>query len=78
MAHMRIEHRILRKQRKDSLVAPMHLYESCTEGCEDTRKNNTGRSSTKELSEAKKVKRLEHKIVCLKQENEFLKKQQVF
>jgi hypothetical protein len=52
----------------------MKLYELRPEGYEDTRKNNSGRPSTKELSDAEKVKRLEQKIEYLKQENEFLKK----
>ena len=38
------------------------------------RKNNTGRPSTKELTNAERIERLEHKIAYLNQENEFLKK----
>jgi len=74
LAGMGIDHRILGKKRKDSLVARMKLYELRPEGYEDTRKNNTGRPSTKELTDSEKIKRLEQKIAYLNQENEFLKK----
>lgn len=74
LADMGIDHRILGKKRKDSLVARMKLYELRPEGCEDTRKNNTGRPSTKQLTNAEKIVRLEQKIAYLNQENIFLKK----
>jgi transposase len=74
LADMGIDPRILGRKRKSSLVERMKLYESRLEGCEDTRKNSSGRPSTKELTDADKVKRLEQKIAYLKQENEFLKK----
>jgi len=74
LTDMGIDHRILGKKRKDSLVARMKLYELRPEGYEDTRKNNTGRPSTKELTDGEKIKRLEQKIAYLNQENEFLKK----
>jgi len=45
LADMGIDSRILGKKRKSSLVERMKLYESRSEGCEDTRKNNSGRSS---------------------------------
>lgn len=71
---MGLDHHILGKQRKDSLVARMKLYELRIEGFEDTRKNNSGRPTTRHLSDAEKVKCLEQKIAYLNQENEFLKK----
>lgn len=71
---MGIDPRILGKRRKDSIVSRMKLYELRPEGCADTRKNNTGRPSTKDLNDADKIKRLEQKIAYLNQENEFLKK----
>lgn len=74
LADMGIDHRLLGKKRKSSLVARMKQYELRPEGCEDTRKNNTGRPSTKGLTDAEKVKRLEQKVAYLNQENEFLKK----
>lgn len=74
LADMGIDHRILGKKRKDGLVARMKQYELRPEGCEDTRKNSSGRPSTKELTDAEKVKRLEQKVAYLNQANEFLKK----
>jgi len=71
---MGIEPRILGKRRQDSIIHRLKMYELRAEGCVDTRKNNTGRPSTKELSDTEKVKHLEQKIAYLKQENEFLKK----
>ena len=71
---MGIDPRILGNKRKSSLVQRMKLYESRPEGFDDTRKNNSGRPSTKELSDAEKIRRLEQKIEYLKQENEFIKK----
>lgn len=74
LADMGIDHHILGKRRKDGLVKRMKLYELRPEGCEDTRRNNTGRPSTKEISDAERIKRLEQKVAFLSQENEFLKK----
>ena len=74
LTDMGIDPRILGRRRREGLVARMKLYELRPEGCEDTRKNNTGRPSTKELTDAQKIKRLEQKIAYLNQENRFLKK----
>lgn len=74
LADMGIDYRILGYRRTDSLVTRMKLYISRPEGCKDTRKNNSGRPTTKELTDAEKIKRLEQKIEYLKQENEFIKK----
>lgn len=74
LADMGIDPRILGRRRRESIVARMKLYELRPEGCEDTRKNNTGRPSTKDLTDAEKIKRLNQKIAYLNQENEFLKK----
>lgn len=71
---MGIDPRVLGKKRRDSIVQRIKIYEHRQDGCDDTRKNNSGRPSTKELTDAEKVKRLEQKIAYLKQENEFLKK----
>ena len=71
---MGINARVLGKKRRDGLVQRMKMYESRSEGCEDTRKSNSGRPSSKELSDAEKIRRLELKIEYLKQENEFIKK----
>lgn len=71
---MGIDFHILGKRRKDGIVAMMKKYELRPEGCEDTRKGNSGRPSTKILSLDEKIKRLEQKTTYLQQENEFLKK----
>lgn len=74
LADMGIDHKVLGNRRKNSLVQRIKMYELRPEGCEDTRKNNSGRPSTKELSDTEKIKRLDQRIEYLKQENEFLKK----
>lgn len=74
LADMGIDHRLLGKRRKDSIVARIKLYALRPDGFEDIRKNNSGRPSTKDLTDAEKIKRLEQKISYLNQENEFLKK----
>jgi len=74
LADMGINHKFLGHRRKNSLVQRIKMYELRPEGFEDTRKNNSGRPSTKELSDTEKIKRLDQKIEYLKQENEFLKK----
>lgn len=71
---MGIDPRILGKRRKDSIVSRIRLYEIRPEGCDDTRKNNSGRPSTKDLTDTERIKRLEQRIAYLNQENEFLKK----
>ena len=71
---MGIDCRTLGDRRKSNLVQSMKKYELRPEGCEDTRKGNSGRPSTKELSSDEKINRLEQKIAYLSQENEFLKK----
>ncbi len=71
---MGIDPRILGKRRQDSIIHRTKKYELRSEGCCDTRKNNSGRPSTKELSDTEKINRLQQKIAYLKQENEFLKK----
>ncbi len=62
LTDMGIDHRILGKKRKSGLVSRMKLYELRPEGCEDTRKNNTGRPSTKSLTDSEKIERLEQKM----------------
>jgi transposase-like protein len=74
LSDMGIDPCLLGKRRKDSLVRRIKAYGSRPEGCDDTRKNNCGRPSSKEFTDIEKVKRLEQKIAYLKQENEFLKK----
>lgn len=74
LREMEIDPRLLGKRRIDSIVQRSKQYELRPEGCEDTRRSNSGRPATKDLSEPEKIKRLEQKIAYLKQENEFLKK----
>jgi hypothetical protein len=69
-----IDHQLLGKRRKDGLVAMVKKFELRLDGFEDTRKDNSGRPATKDLTDAERISRLEHQIKYLKQENEFLKK----
>jgi hypothetical protein len=69
-----IDHQLLGKRRKDGLVAMVKKFELRLDGFEDTRKDNSGRPVTKDLTDAERISRLEHQIKYLKQENEFLKK----
>jgi GTP cyclohydrolase II len=73
LTDMGIDHTVLGKRRKNSVVQRLKMYELRPEGYDDIRKNNSGRPSTKELSDTEKIKRLEQKLKYLKQENEFLK-----
>lgn len=74
LINMGIDPCVLGKRRRDSLVQRIKQYALRAEGCEDTRKFNPGRLSTKNLSPTEKIKQLEQKLAYLKQENEFLKK----
>lgn len=44
------------------------------QGFSDTRKDASGRPSTKDLTTDEQIARLQHQVKYLKQENEFLKK----
>ncbi|MCM3165184.1 HTH domain-containing protein, partial [Metabacillus litoralis] len=69
---MGIDPTLLGKRRKDSLVRRVNVYEERIDGYQDMRGKNSGRHSIKELSDTDRIKRLEHQIRYLKQENEFL------
>jgi hypothetical protein len=69
-----IDHQLLGKKRKDSLVAMVKKCELHLDGFEDTRKGNSGHPVTRDLTDAERISRLEHQIKYLKQENEFFKK----
>lgn len=69
-----IDHQLLGKRRKDGLVAMVKKCELRLDGFKDTRKVNSGRPTTKDLTDAERINKLEHQIKYLKQENEFLKK----
>lgn len=74
MTECGIDHQLLGRRRKDGLVAMVKKCELRLDGFEDTRKVNSGRPVTKDLTDAERISRLEHQIKYLKQENEFLKK----
>lgn len=74
LREMDIDPHLLGKRRIDSIVHRCKQYELRPDGCEDTRRSNSGRPATKDLSDSEKIKRLEQKVAYLKQENEFLKK----
>lgn len=69
-----IDHRLLGRRRKDALVKMVRKCEIRIDGFEDTRKGNSGRPGTKDLTETERISKLEHRIKYLEQENEFLKK----
>lgn len=71
---MGIDPTLLGKRRRDSLVQRVKDYAARIDGYQDLRGKNSGRPSIKELSDTDQIKRLEHQIRYLKQENEFLKK----
>ncbi|MBX4262932.1 hypothetical protein HLQ16_20170 [Clostridium estertheticum] len=74
LSDMGFDQQMFGKGRKTSLVTRMKVYELRPEGFEDKRKNNSGRPTTRQLSDVEKIKHLEQKIAYLNQENEFLKK----
>jgi len=74
---MGLDHRVLEKRQKDSLVTRIKHYELRLEWFEDTRKDSSGRPNTRHLSDVEKIKCLEQKNSYLNQENEFLKKQSI-
>lgn len=65
---------ILGKRRIDGIVERMHKHVERGGDCHDLRSSCSGRPSTKELTDAERIARLEHQISYLKQENEFFKK----
>ncbi len=71
---MGLDPRILGRSRVKNLTRRLKTNELRLEGHEDTRKSNTGRPVTKNQTVEEKIKRLEHKVAYLNQENEFLKK----
>ncbi len=71
---MGIDPQLLGKRRIDTITRRIKKFSLRAEGFEDTRKNNSGRPSTKQLSEQERIAYLEHQVKYLKQENAFLKK----
>ncbi|WP_058306983.1 HTH domain-containing protein [Gracilibacillus massiliensis] len=74
LSDMGIDPTLLGEKRRSSLVQRIKEYASRIDGYQDLRGKNSGRPSTKELTDVDRIKRLEHQIRYLKQENEFLKK----
>lgn len=66
--------KILGKRRVDGLAHRVKQFSKRTEGFKDTRKDNSGRQSTKELTPEEEIAKLKHKNLVLEQQNEFLKK----
>lgn len=65
---------VLGKQRIDSSSARFKQMAKREKGFSDTRKENSGRPSAKDLTPEEEISRLKHKIKYLQQENQFLKK----
>lgn len=65
---------VLGRERIHSICKRFRKMEARPEGLADTRKGNSGRPTTKDLTPEEEIKRLKNKIKYLEQENEFLKK----
>lgn len=65
---------VLGRERIHSICKRFRKMEARPEGLADTRKGNSGRPATKDLTPEEEIKRLKNKIKYLEQENEFLKK----
>ena len=65
---------VLGKQRRVNFTKHIKKQVQRVEGFKDTRKDNAGRPSTKDLSLEEQVERLKHKNKVLQQENDFLKR----
>lgn len=65
---------VLGENRRSSFVKRVKKQSKRIEGFKDLRKENTGRPSTKELSESEIIERLKHENKILQQENDFLKR----
>ena len=65
---------VLGKQRRVNFTKRIKKQVQRVEGFKDTRKDNAGRPSTKDLSLEEQVERLKHKNKVLQQENDFLKR----
>lgn len=65
---------VLGKQRRVNFTKRIKKQVQRVEGFKDTRKDNAGRPSTKDLSLEEQIERLKHKNKVLQQENDFLKR----
>ena len=64
----------LGSRRRDNFTNRLKKQAAREDGFKDTRKDNSGRPSTKELSLEEQIERLKHKNKVLQQENDFLKR----
>ena len=64
---------VLGAKRRNTFTERLKKQTQRVEGFKDTRKDNSGRPSTKELSLEEQIERLKHNKV-LQQENDFLKR----
>lgn len=65
---------ILGAKRRNGFVYRIKQEAKRLEGFKDTRKGNSGRTVTKNLTPEEEIARLKHKNKILKQENDFLKR----
>lgn len=77
LLEMGIDPTVLGKKRRSSLVTRMKAYANRSQGYEDLRGKHKGKTRSKELSEAELIKKLEHRILILEQENDFFKKNEL-
>ena len=66
--------KVLGKRRVSEIARRCKKYALRSDGTKDTRKFNSRRPITKDLTTEEKISKLEHKNRILEQENEFLKK----
>jgi transposase-like protein len=66
--------KMLGKDRQKSLAKRTREYSQRAGGFSDGRKESFDRPRIKELTDAERIRRLEHQVRYLRQENEFLKK----
>lgn len=65
---------VIGKRRIDTFTRRVKTQNNRIEGFKDTRKENSGRPSTKELTDKELIEQLKHKNKILQQENDFLKR----
>ena len=65
---------ILGERRRANFVQRIKAESQRSDGFKDTRKGNSGRPSTKNLTPEEEIARLKHRNIILQQENDFLKR----
>lgn len=66
--------KVIGQRRSDNFVYRVKKQSERVEGFKDTRKGNSGRPATKELTPKEEIARLKQKNKILQQENDFLKR----